>query len=319
MQEDLITNRFVNVKSDLYYGIIECRKRGLVQSAKWLAEINYSYKDDEFNAKTLGDKKPNDISLKDHDAYHLAMSYFEVREYDRAAYFTRDCNSPAPKFLHLYSTYMSKEKKRLDNMTDNTTLYSSNQYKDLSELLSILKTEHSKRTLDGYLLYLYGIILRKMDLNQLAITVFLESIHKEPTMWGSWFELSSLITDKDKLQSLKLPDHWIMYFFVGQINVKLYLNDEAIKQFEDLQIMGFKDCNFITSQIAIAYHNKRDVEQAIAIFQEIQEVDPYRLENLDIYSNLLFVKEMKTQMAFLAHKVVEINKYAPETCCVIGK
>lgn len=27
---------------------------------------------------------------------------------------------------------------------------------------------------------------------------------------------------------------------------------------------------------------------------------------------------MKKEMASLAHKAVEINKYRPETCCVIG-
>lgn len=46
--------------------------------------------------------------------------------------------------------------------------------------------------------------------------------------------------------------------------------------------------------------------------------DPYRLDNLDIFSNLLFVREQKTEMANLAHKAVEINKYRPETCCIIG-
>ena len=39
---------------------------------------------------------------------------------------------------------------------------------------------------------------------------------------------------------------------------------------------------------------------------------------MDTYSNLLFVKELKTEMAQLAHKVEGINKYRPETCCVIG-
>lgn len=62
-----------------------------------------------------------------------------------------------------------------------------------------------------------------------------------------------------------------------------------------------------------------DVDKAIEIFQHIQEVDPYRLDNLDTFSNLLFVKELKTEMAALAHRAVEINKYRPETCCVIGK
>ncbi len=56
----------------------------------------------------------------------------------------------------------------------------------------------------------------------------------------------------------------------------------------------------------------------MTIFRELQEVDPYRLDTLDTYSNLLFVKDLKREMAFLAHKAVEINKYRPETCTVIG-
>lgn len=61
-----------------------------------------------------------------------------------------------------------------------------------------------------------------------------------------------------------------------------------------------------------------DVERAIEIFDELQRQDPFRLDNLDMYSNLLFVKEMRVEMAQLAHKVIAINKYRPETCCVIG-
>lgn len=60
------------------------------------------------------------------------------------------------------------------------------------------------------------------------------------------------------------------------------------------------------------------MDKAIGIFKHLQEIDPYRLDNLDIFSNLLFVKELKKEMAFLAHKAVEIDKYRPETCCVIG-
>lgn len=54
------------------------------------------------------------------------------------------------------------------------------------------------------------------------------------------------------------------------------------------------------------------------MFQKILTVDPFRLDNLDTYSNLLYVQEMKTQLADLAHKVVLIDKYRVETCCVIG-
>lgn len=58
--------------------------------------------------------------------------------------------------------------------------------------------------------------------------------------------------------------------------------------------------------------------QAIDFFKQILNIDPYRLDNLDTYSNLLYVQEMKIELANLAHKVVLVDKYRVETCCVIG-
>lgn len=40
---------------------------------------------------------------------------------------------------------------------------------------------------------------------------------------------------------------------------------------------------------------------------------------MDTYSNLLYVKEMKVELAYLAHRATEIDKYRLETCCIVGK
>lgn len=111
---------------------------------------------------------------------------------------------------------------------------------------------------------------------------------------------------------------WWLSLLTGHALIEIFVNESGISLFEEIQQAGFSKCLYTTSQIAIAYHNKRDVDKAIEIFQQIIAMDPYRLENLDMYSNLLFVREQKTEMAHLAHKAVEINKYRPETCCVIG-
>ena len=68
----------------------------------------------------------------------------------------------------------------------------------------------------------------------------------------------------------------------------------------------------------MAFHNMRQVDEAVDVFQKLSSVDPFRLDNLDIYSNLLYVKEQRVELAALAHTCVEIDKYRTETCCVIG-
>jgi anaphase-promoting complex subunit 8 len=39
---------------------------------------------------------------------------------------------------------------------------------------------------------------------------------------------------------------------------------------------------------------------------------------MDVYSNVLYVKEDKTELSRLAHRALKVEKYRPETCCIIG-
>ena len=81
----------------------ECRRRGLTQTTKWLAEINFAIRTTPLPASV--DTLPHhELSPgSELDTYNLAKSYFDLKEYDRAAYFTRDIASPLCLFLHLYS------------------------------------------------------------------------------------------------------------------------------------------------------------------------------------------------------------------------
>lgn len=45
---------------------------------------------------------------------------------------------------------------------------------------------------------------------------------------------------------------------------------------------------------------------------------PCRLDNVDTYSNVLFVCEDSTELAYLAHHCVNLDRYRAETCCVVG-
>lgn len=243
--DDKLNFNLLEVKSDLIVGISECNKRGLTHSgenlrkhfclhfleleifaAKWLAELNRGLQLPDFKFTPPSYEKG--ISENEYDDYCLAKSYFDCREFDRAAYFTRNATSPVPNFLNLYSMYMAKEKKRLDNSPDNTTLSGNAHLKDLSELMSQLNEDYNLKKLDGYGMYLYGVILKKLDLTELAVTVFLECVHLVPTLWSAWVELAPLIQDVDQLRGLALPKHWIKPFFIGEFHCNFSL--QAPKQ-----------------------------------------------------------------------------------------
>lgn len=72
------------------------------------------------------------------------------------------------------------------------------------------------------------------------------------------------------------------------------------------------------AQAAVANYNMREFDEAQQSFERLLQADPHRLENMDTYSNILYVKECKTALSYLAHIAVQNDKYRPETCCIIG-
>lgn len=272
MSTSLFSVPLNQVRREIQLTQIECRKRGLVHTAVWLAELKIGIDQGLLNEEPLAaDSRETlraamntcfieGISEKERDFYDLARSYFDLREYDRAAHIIRATQSPVPRFLYFYSMYMSKEKKRLDNMTDKANLTESGQFRDLSDLMVTLRNLYSKRKLDGYALYLYGIVLKKLDLKDLAVSVLIESINAVPTLWCSYLELIPLLSDKDEIYSANIPNHWMKSIFLAHAHVELLHSDKGIKLYNELQRYGFRNSTYMVAQIGKAFHNKRSMQ-----------------------------------------------------------
>ncbi len=131
-------------------------------------------------------------------------------------------------------------------------------------------------------------------------------------------------------------------------------DNERTLQLYDALLQIFPNSNYLLSQKAITNYNLRGIphqmkaylsryycttttipplslsfmlfslflplefDTAQGLFEDLLKKDPYRLENVDIYSNILYVKEDKAKLSFLAHRANETDKYRPETCCIIG-
>uniref|UniRef100_A0A8V0YMT7 Cell division cycle 23 n=1 Tax=Gallus gallus TaxID=9031 RepID=A0A8V0YMT7_CHICK len=307
------------IKKQLLSVAERSRERGLQHSGKWASELAFA-----LEPLLLSELPPppalTEEDARDLDAYTLAKSYFDLKEYDRAAYFLRGCKSQKAYFLYMYSRYLSGEKKKDDETVDSLGPLEKGQVKNeaLRELRVELSKKHKAQELDGFGLYLYGVVLRKLDLAKEAIDVFVEATHVLPLHWGAWLELCNLITDKEMLKFLSLPDTWMKEFFLAHIYTELQLIEEALQKYQSLIDAGFSKSTYIISQIAVAYHNIRDIDKALSIFNELRKQDPYRIENMDTFSNLLYVRSMKPELSYLAHNLCEIDKYRVETCCVIG-
>lgn len=100
-----------------------------------------------------------------------------------------------------YATYMSLEYKRICGITD-ANLFShvpdcTGYLNNMQELCNELKIAYINNQLDGYCLYVYGLVLKKLNHFDDAKDILIEAIDKETLNWAAWLELSSLIPEKN--------------------------------------------------------------------------------------------------------------------------
>ncbi|XP_022914090.1 cell division cycle protein 23 homolog isoform X2 [Onthophagus taurus] len=188
----------------------------------------------------------------------------------------------------------------------------------LKNLCADLKADYYDKKMDGYCLYLYGVVLKRLEVTNTAIDVFNEAVNATPILWSAWQELAQMIPNKNKLMSMTFANHWMKPFFLAFAYLEHLCNDESLEIYCNLHDQGFHKSSFLMAQTAIVHHNRRELEKSIEAFKELIKDDPYRLDNLDTYSNLLYVRELKSDLAYLAHTAVAIDKYRVETCCIIG-
>lgn len=224
------------IKLELRNKSRQCQDRGLAKTFKWLAEISHALKSVKLEphhcSAGMSTMQEDEDDLNEFDIYIMAKSYFDLKEYDRCAFFTKDAKTAKVRFLHFYARYLSGEKKRLDDMTDCIKTNDAKQNQFLARLREEMEKLHkTESNLDGYTLYLYGVVLKKLNLNVQARKVLLEAIEKEPCHWGTWLELSGLVNDRNEIQRLELPDHWIKHLFLAHTYLELQLNDQVHMQY----------------------------------------------------------------------------------------
>lgn len=70
--------------------------------------------------------------------------------------------------------------------------------------------------------------------------------------------------------------------------------------------------------MANSFYISQEQEFAADIFKKLLVIDPYRYENLDLFSNILYIREEYGELATLAYNVFQNDKYRAEANCVVG-
>lgn len=185
-----------------------------------------------------------------------------------------------------------------------------------SDILAILNAFELK---DGFHHFLIGCIHMKLGSRDKALETLLTSVEMYPCNWSAWIELGSLIERLEQLENVlsKIPEGFMSTCFkIHVLNELCQAPDLVLALLDTLEASCTS--TFISLQRALLYHNIRDFDQAQVLFEEIRKNNPYLLDSMDIYSNVLYVKEEHAALCLLAQQANEVDPYRPETCTILG-
>ena len=94
----------------------------------------------------------------------------------------------------------------------------------------------------------------------------------------------------------------VMYLsFLAHYYIEQQQGEKALKVLEGV-LHIFPHSQVAASQVVLSHYCLRDYEKAQIVFDQARERDPHRIEHLDAYSNILYVREKRAELSYLAHR-----------------
>jgi anaphase-promoting complex subunit 8 len=237
-------------------------------------------------------------------------------------------------FLALYARYIAGEKRKDEEseMVLGPADGGQTTNRELPALARGLEGYfNSKAELDpqnrhsqGWLEYLYGVVLAKSKHDAAAQHWLLQSVRLNPYHWGAWEELSSLLSNVDDLSRIfdpsTLPQNVMTLIYQTHAAIDLSITSDSRATYTSLQslLQIFPKSTFLQTELALLHYHSKEFDSAATLFQDILTSHPHRLDALDHYSNILYVMSDRPKLSFLAHLATSTDKFRPETCCVVG-
>lgn len=235
-------------------------------------------------------------------------------------------------FLALYAKYLAGEKRKDEDaeMVMGPQDLGTCVNKQLLTVSRVLEAWFNQRKSEddgeefegsqGWLEYLYGMVLAREKNDELAMQWLIRSAHLFPMNWGCWLEMTSLISRVEDLNRImpRLPQNIVSFMFHIHTSLELYQHDANLANSLDQLLTIFPTSSFLLTCDALLSYHAKDLIAAEQSFSQILSLHPHRLDSLDHYSNILYVMNSRPKLAFLAHLCSNVDKFRPESCVVIG-
>lgn len=205
----------------------------------------------------------------------------------------------------------------------------------LSQLCDEMLQAYEDRTLDAFGLHVYGMVLSNVKVAPVgspsAQSVLMQSIQQFPYNWSAWLDLASVCLKSNnnnhncadveqeiacELQPI-LAGHFCYHFFCAHLHTERQQHAEALPIYK--RWLDFFDGSpYLMSQYAVCSYHLREFAQAESLLRDLHRHMPYRLDSMEVLSNILYVKNDALSLSHLAHTACMVDPYRAETCCIIG-
>lgn len=179
-------------------------------------------------------------------------------------------------FLYFYSVYLNGQTQRSSRMVK---VANGAEAPAVAPELNRIQSQLEKQedSLDGFLLYILGLILIDKENFGRARDILLRSVTKYPCNWSAWKALQAGCNDVEVLKNLRLPDHFMSDIFKSQAYVQFQMNEEALQIANDLS-RNFPSSDALLLATASAHNQIHNHDEALKVFNELLVQNPFRIE-----------------------------------------
>eukprot|EP01062_Namystynia_karyoxenos_P024892 TRINITY_DN19740_c0_g1_i1.p1 TRINITY_DN19740_c0_g1~~TRINITY_DN19740_c0_g1_i1.p1 ORF type:complete len:797 (+),score=255.39 TRINITY_DN19740_c0_g1_i1:305-2392(+) len=247
----------------------------------------------------------------------LARAVFARGEYVRAAGLLAQCSSPRPFFLHCYALYLAGEERKEEAlMRGGRGAARSAVNPNLDKVLERTATPECGK--DPYFLWLRGVCLRHKGRRGEASAVQVRAAKLQPVLRAVWQELQALGAVSEAAAAA--GQHWAAKLALADVAGAQHDWSQALSMWADLeQVLGSSNPTLLRNT-ATARRHQRQWHEARRVFTQLATLQPYRIDFVVDYADVLFVtwQTSLAELRALACRVYQHTRYRPESCMVLG-
>ncbi|KDE09842.1 hypothetical protein MVLG_00240 [Microbotryum lychnidis-dioicae p1A1 Lamole] len=288
------------------------------------------------------DPEPEGWDALESDRYDLALAYERTHEHLRASSVLNGCRGNRARWLRGYTKYLAGEKRAQEESGDLLGVKDRGIANPFAQELLAEMAEWEPGTVDHdpWLLYLKALLLLAIppvspspfgprDPTTMTVTLdhrlaamdhLVHSVKLEPYNWSAWLKLASCLDGPEELEATLhfLPTETPLLFFFVHATLEIHAAGENLHEvLNDLDKI-FPGASLIEGMRGLIHYHVREFDEATEYFTKLQESDPYRVEDIDIFSNILYVSEKRAELATLAQEYTKMDRSRPEVCCLVG-